>query len=109
MADEASVVDCVMKGANLDDALPDDQCGKLDVNMLKKMGLNAKKMQPCDILFFIQLQLPICHIFKSSNHNDCHLPFFLKFVNGQICMLLDQIVIGVALNATNLIQLQRMS
>ena len=57
---------------------PDCQKGMLDADILKKLGLNAKRMKKMDVLFFLQVLLPIGDTSKSGVKDDPRMNFFLE-------------------------------
>ena len=57
---------------------PSSRLGKLDVRVLKKMGLTSNIMKTNDFLFFLQLILPICDTKKSGIANDGRLSYYAK-------------------------------
>jgi len=68
-------------GCGRDNMFPDDRKGRLNPNLLEKMGLTSERMQECDALFFYQLLLPICDPSKSGVAGDPHRPFYIPVSN----------------------------
>ena len=59
-------------GATRGNMFPPDRKGRLDKDLLKKMGLTKERMQNGDALFFYQFLFPICHPKTHSTHlNRC--------------------------------------
>ena len=52
--------------------------GKLDAEILKKLGLNRKRMETGDAAFFLQLVLLFCNPFLSGIQDDLRMPFFME-------------------------------
>ena len=63
-------------GADPHCMFPDDRKGKLDADMLKKLGLTKDRMDDGDLLFFLQLLLPVIDPKHSKVAGDQRLPFF---------------------------------
>ena len=57
---------------------PPQREGFLDVEVLKKLGMNRKILDEKDFLFFYQLILPICKIEKSTIRGDGRLSYYAK-------------------------------
>jgi hypothetical protein len=57
---------------------PDNRKGKLDYDLLKKMGLTRTRLENHDALFFWQLLFPICDHKKSGIPEDPRTPFYSK-------------------------------
>ena len=55
---------------------PKEQLGRLDYGLLKHMGLTRHQLDKCDLLFFLQLILPICDPAKSGIKDDPRMPFY---------------------------------
>ena len=55
---------------------PESRRGCLDVDILKKHGLDATRMHNGDPLFFYQMLFPICDPKRSSVDNDGRMPYF---------------------------------
>jgi hypothetical protein len=65
-------------GASKAQPFPDSRRGKLDSNLLLRMGLTAQRMINYDALFFYQLLLPICDPTKSGIDDDPRKAFYSK-------------------------------
>jgi hypothetical protein len=65
-------------GANKAEPFPESRRGKLDEDLLRRMGLTAQRMISCDALFFYQLLLPICDPTKSGIDADPRKAFYSK-------------------------------
>ena len=64
---------------------PTDRKGRLDKDLLKKMGLTKERMQNGDALFFYQLLFPICNPKRSGIEGDPRQPYYLprsQFTNS---------------------------
>ena len=57
---------------------PPERKGTLDYPLLKKLGLNGRRLQDADALFFFQLLFPICDTSKSGIEGDPRLPYYTK-------------------------------
>ena len=71
-------------GCTKDNMFPSDRKGKLDGDLLKKMGLSKTRMDEKDALFFYQLLLPICDPSKSDIEGDPRKGFYVptsRFTN----------------------------
>lgn len=64
------------EGATRDDFFPADRSCQLDGALLKKMGLNEKRMQDGDALFFLQLLTPFCDPKLSGIDGDPRKGFY---------------------------------
>eukprot|EP00957_Ditylum_brightwellii_P040482 3063782-Ditylum_brightwellii.AAC.1 len=54
----------------------EERGGILDAELLKKLGLSAKRMKDRDALFFCQLLFPICDASKSNVNGDSRKNFY---------------------------------
>ena len=63
-------------GATPENMFPESRQGCLDAELLKKLGLTARRMQEQDSLFFLQLLFPICDPKRSGVSNDPRTPFY---------------------------------
>jgi hypothetical protein len=66
-------------GATCQNLKPKSRAGCLDVNVLKKHGLNAARFHS-DPLFFFQMIFPICNPMESGVTDDHHHPYFSNVV-----------------------------
>ena len=78
-------------GTTTANMFPEAMDGCLDADVLKKLGLNKKRMQDTDALFFLQLILPICNPALSGIKDDPRMSYYhdaethtnsTKFVSG---------------------------
>lgn len=65
------------EGATRGSLFPKSRLGKLDASLLEKMGLTKERMVNGDILFFLQLILPICDPKKSGIDDDPRKSYFI--------------------------------
>jgi hypothetical protein len=65
-------------GASKAEPFPESRRGKLDGNLLLRMGLTSERMLRGDALFFYQLLLPICDPTKSGIKGDPRKAFYSK-------------------------------
>jgi len=78
-----SVETSTRSGATVGNLFPENRKSKLDVNLLKKLGLNSQRIssrmtgEP-DSLFFHQLILPMCDTSKSGIDADPRKSFYFK-------------------------------
>ena len=63
-------------GVTKTNMFPDSRKGKLDYDLLKRMGLSKKRILGNDCLFFYQLLFPLCDPKKSGIGDDPRLPFY---------------------------------
>ena len=68
-------------GVSSVDPFPEAQKGRLDYDLLKKMGLTKKKIMEGDGLFFKQLLQPMCDPSKSGIENDPRMPYYTNIEN----------------------------
>ena len=66
------------QGATKDNLFPESRRGKLDKDLLKKMGLTKERMQDRDALFFYQLLRPIGDPSKSGVEGDPRKPYYVN-------------------------------
>ena len=63
-------------GATTANMFPEEMDGCLDADVLKKLGLNKRRMHDTDALFFLQLILPICNPAKSGIEDDPRISYY---------------------------------
>ena len=63
-------------GAGKDNIMPEERKGRLDAELLKKMGLTMERMNEKDAMFFHQLLFPICHPKESGIADDPRKSFY---------------------------------
>jgi hypothetical protein len=79
-ADEEVKQTYAREGAAYPNLKPTSRAGCLDVNVLKKHGLNAARVRS-DPLFFFQLLFPICNPMESGVTDDHRHPYFSNVVS----------------------------
>ena len=63
-------------GATRTNPFPKERKGRLDYELLKKLGLTKSRLMKNDALFFFQLLLPFCDTTKSGIDDDPRMSFY---------------------------------